>query len=222
MTVWLAQWPSLYLLLKNRSLQLTLPLHFSLVPPRSTSTPIKPYSLSLLPLSLRYFRFSLPLLAHTSKTDPHPGSKRTKHSRVTQPRGAAEAGAARETMEAAAAEFGYYGGAGRERKPNGCGDHFAVDDLLVLPYDDEEEGDGDAPAVVDAAATAAGGGVVVKEEAGGLGNLSADSSTVTALDSCSNSFSGLADGDFSGELCEPVRPWTLPETCQSRVNSRRR
>uniref|UniRef100_A0A0D9V5J8 GATA transcription factor n=1 Tax=Leersia perrieri TaxID=77586 RepID=A0A0D9V5J8_9ORYZ len=83
---------------------------------------------------------------------------------------------------------GYYGGAGREKKAQGCGDHFAVDDLLVLPYDEEDEGrEGDA-----------GGG---KEEAG-FGNASADSSTVTALDSCSNSF-GLADGDFSGELCEP-------------------
>ncbi|KAF0920121.1 hypothetical protein E2562_033425 [Oryza meyeriana var. granulata] len=95
----------------------------------------------------------------------------------------------------ATAEYGvhgggsYYGGAGREKKAQqGCGDHFAVDDLLVLPYDEEDETrEGEA----------AGG----KEEAG-LGNASADSSTITALDSCSNSF-GLADGDFSGELCEP-------------------
>jgi hypothetical protein len=108
-------------------------------------------------------------------------------------------------MEAAAAEYGYYGGAGRERKATGCGDLFAVDDLLVLPYD--EEGDGEAAAVVDAAG---GGGAVVKSE-GGLGNLSADSSTVTtALDSCSNS-SGLAvGGDFSGELCEPVNTFDPP------------
>jgi hypothetical protein len=103
----------------------------------------------------------------------------------------------------AAVEYGYCGGAGRERKAIGCGEFFAVDDLLVLPYDDEEEGDGEAPAVVNAAG---GGGAVVKEEAD-LGNLSADSSTVTtALDSCSNSISGLADGDFSGE---PVRALVL-------------
>lgn len=93
------------------------------------------------------------------------------------------------------AEFGgaYYGGAaGREKKAlqQGCGDHFAVDDLLVLPYgEDETTREGEAT-----------GG---KEEAAGFGNASADSSTITALDSCSNSF-GLADGDFPGELCEPV------------------
>ncbi|PUZ54830.1 hypothetical protein GQ55_5G162500 [Panicum hallii var. hallii] len=110
-------------------------------------------------------------------------------------------------MEAAAgAEYGYYGGGAgpRERKPAGCGENFVVDDLLVLPYDDDEEGEGEAAAgdaeappclqAVDAAG--------VKEE-GGLGNFSADSSTVTALDSCSNSFSGLGDGDFPGEFCEP-------------------
>uniref|UniRef100_A0A0A9ERW1 GATA-type domain-containing protein n=1 Tax=Arundo donax TaxID=35708 RepID=A0A0A9ERW1_ARUDO len=108
----------------------------------------------------------------------------------------------------AAAEYGYFGGAGRERKaPAGYGDHFVVDDLLVLPYDDNEEGDGEAaaghseaPCLQAVDAGAGGGGIKVE---GGLGNLSADSSTVTAMDSCSNSFSGLADGDFSGELCEP-------------------
>ncbi|KAJ1285360.1 hypothetical protein BS78_03G273400 [Paspalum vaginatum] len=111
----------------------------------------------------------------------------------------------------ATAEYGYYGGgaaaAPRDRKPAGCGDHFAVDDLLVMPYDDDEEGrgeaaagDGEAPPCLSLQAVDAAAGV--KEE-GGLGNFSADSSTVTALDSCSNSFSGLADGDFPGQFCEP-------------------
>lgn len=125
------------------------------------------------------------------------------------------------TMEAAAsAEYGYYGGGAgpRERKTAGCGDHFVVDDLLALPYDDDEEGGGEA-AAGDGEATPClqpvdAHGVVglVKEERGGLGNFSADSSTVTALDSCSNSFSGLADGDFPGEFCEPV-------TCVFRILS---
>ncbi|KAG8055464.1 hypothetical protein GUJ93_ZPchr0001g29545 [Zizania palustris] len=93
-------------------------------------------------------------------------------------------------MEATAAEYGvqhggyYGGGAGCEKKAQVCGDSFVVEDLLVLPYDDEEEGDGEA----------AGGGCG-KEEAR-LGNASADSSTVTARESGCNSFSGLADGDF--------------------------
>ncbi|CAD6229854.1 unnamed protein product [Miscanthus lutarioriparius] len=119
-------------------------------------------------------------------------------------------------MEAAAAsaEYGYYGGGAgpRERKTAGCGDHFVVDDLLALPYDDDEEGGGEAAAAGDGgeappclqpAVDAHGVVGLVKEERGGLGNFSADSSTVTALDSCSNSISGLADGDFPGEFCEP-------------------
>ncbi|KAM3332179.1 hypothetical protein ACQJBY_027787 [Aegilops geniculata] len=82
-------------------------------------------------------------------------------------------------------------------------DLFVVDDLLSLPCDDdeEEEGVGEAP-FLPPNANAAAAAVVVKQEAG-FGNASADSSTVTALDSCSNSLSGLADGDFSGGLCEP-------------------
>ncbi|EMS53786.1 hypothetical protein TRIUR3_33186 [Triticum urartu] len=101
-------------------------------------------------------------------------------------------------MEATAPD--YYA---RDKKGS---DLFVVDDLLALPCDDEEEeeeGVGDAPFLPANAASAAA--VVVKQEAG-FGNASADSSTVTALDSCSNSFSGLADGDFSGGLCEPALP----------------
>lgn len=96
-------------------------------------------------------------------------------------------------MEAAAsAEYGYYGP--HETKTAGCGDHFVVDDLLALPpYDEEEEGaTGETPLCLQP----------VKEE-GGLGNFSADSSIVTAIDSCSNSFSRLADDDFPGEFYEP-------------------
>ncbi|CAO1944993.1 unnamed protein product, partial [Urochloa humidicola] len=161
---------------------------------------------------------SVPLCVISVSVSPSPRphvqnrrSKPTKPGRVTQ---AADAGVAVrcvvQLMEAAAAaaEYGYYGGAGpRDRKgAAGCGDHFVVDDLLVLPYDDDEEGDGEAAAPGDPpclqAIDAAGAGGGVKEE-GGLGNFSADSSTVTALDSCSNSFSGLGDGDFPGEFCEP-------------------
>ncbi|KAG2618056.1 GATA transcription factor 12-like [Panicum virgatum] len=92
-------------------------------------------------------------------------------------------------------------GGGRVKKE---ADLFLVDDLLDLPCDDEEEevqgavveGEGEGSKAEDCGA--AGGG-----EDGGAGNASNDSSTVTALDSCSNSLSGLADGDFSGGLCEP-------------------
>ncbi|KAK1667141.1 hypothetical protein QYE76_055300 [Lolium multiflorum] len=104
-------------------------------------------------------------------------------------------------MEAtAASEYDAHGSYyGRDSKP--CADIFVVDDLLALPCDDDDDDQGEAaeaPAYQLGAAA-----VTVKKEEGGFGNASADSSTVTALDSCSNSFSGLADGDFSGGLCEP-------------------
>jgi len=92
-------------------------------------------------------------------------------------------------------------GGGRVKKE---ADLFLVDDLLDLPCDDDEEevqeavveeGEGEGSKARDCGG--AGG------EDGAAGNASNDSSTVTALDSCSNSLSGLADGDFSGGLCEP-------------------
>lgn len=101
-------------------------------------------------------------------------------------------------MEAAAECAGGGPAALREVKKEPAGDMFLVDDLLDLPCDDKDEDrDEAAAAAADCSAGEAGAGDVA-------GNASADSSTVTAVDSCSNSLSGLADGDFSGGLCEPV------------------
>ncbi|XP_062231915.1 GATA transcription factor 12-like [Phragmites australis] len=99
--------------------------------------------------------------------------------------------------------------------PNGVrakkeADLFLVDDLLDLTCDDEEEvqeavveeGEGSKVGVDETCGARAGAGGRGGDE-GAAGNVSNDSSTVTALDSCSNSLSGLADGDFSGGLCEP-------------------
>ncbi|KAM0879150.1 hypothetical protein ACQ4PT_034464 [Festuca glaucescens] len=100
-------------------------------------------------------------------------------------------------VAAAAADCAAGGGGGlvEVKKEAGGGDLFLVDDLLDLPCDEEEEQVAEAAGLEDGAG---GGG------AGEAGNdASADSSTVTAVDSCSNSLSGLADGDFSGGLCEP-------------------
>jgi hypothetical protein len=59
-------------------------------------------------------------------------------------------------------------------------DLFLVDDLLDLPCDDDDE--------------------EVQEKV----EVEGEDSKAGVVDSCSNSLSGLADGDFSGRLCEPV------------------
>ncbi|XP_052154581.1 GATA transcription factor 12-like [Oryza glaberrima] len=107
-------------------------------------------------------------------------------------------------MEVAAAD--YAGGVRVKKEAGGCGgggDMFLVDDLLDLPCDEEEEETGLCGAYGGGGAGLGAGVVGGGGDDRAAGNASADSSTVTAVDSCSNSFSGLADGDFSGGLCEP-------------------
>ncbi|KAJ8492485.1 hypothetical protein OPV22_014206 [Ensete ventricosum] len=86
-----------------------------------------------------------------------------------------------------------------ERKAGGGGEQFSVEDLLDFSNEEEDEA----------------GGLAAAGEDGAAGN-STDSSTVTAVDSCGNSFSALephfssdlvcrslADASLSGDLCEP-------------------
>ncbi|CAL9755512.1 unnamed protein product [Musa acuminata subsp. burmannicoides] len=86
----------------------------------------------------------------------------------------------------------------------GAGDPFVVEDLLDFSNEEEEE---------DKAEVLAGGG----EDDGAAGGNSTDSSTVTSVDSCSNSLFGLepyfsgdlvcrsfADAGLSGDLCQPL------------------
>ncbi|THU72246.1 hypothetical protein C4D60_Mb04t10050 [Musa balbisiana] len=73
----------------------------------------------------------------------------------------------------------------------GAGDPFVVEDLLDFSNEEEEE--------EDKAEVLAGGG----EDDGAAGGNSTDSSTVTSVDSCSNSLFGL-EPYFSGDLCQPL------------------
>ncbi|XP_065036944.1 GATA transcription factor 9-like [Musa acuminata AAA Group] len=86
----------------------------------------------------------------------------------------------------------------------GAGDPFVVEDLLDFSNEEEEE---------DKAEVLAGG----REDDGAAGGNSTDSSTVTSVDSCSNSLFGLepyfsgdlvcrsfADAGLSGDLCQPL------------------
>ncbi|CAD5173612.1 unnamed protein product [Musa acuminata subsp. malaccensis] len=86
----------------------------------------------------------------------------------------------------------------------GAGDPFVVEDLFDFSNEEEEE---------DKAEVLAGG----REDDGAVGGNSTDSSTVTSVDSCSNSLFGLepyfsgdlvcrsfADAGLSGDLCQPL------------------
>lgn len=78
-----------------------------------------------------------------------------------------------------------------EKKPAAAGDQFTVDDLLDFSNEDALVADG------------------------GFLDAAADSSAITAVDSCNSSVSGgepqfsgnrnFGDSQFSGDLCVPVK-----------------
>lgn len=96
---------------------------------------------------------------------------------------------------------------GQEKKAGGGGDHFIVEDLLNFSNeveDEEEEKDNGVNGGEKEKDSGVNGGDDGGLEAdAGTGN-STDSSTVTAVDSCNSSFSGVGDAGLSDDLCEPV------------------
>ncbi|XP_072968473.1 GATA transcription factor 9 [Typha angustifolia] len=91
---------------------------------------------------------------------------------------------------------GYYQCAPEKKAGGGGGDHFIVDDLLDFSNEEEEEEEEEVCGAGDDA---------------GAGNSPADSSTVTAVDSCNSSFSGC-DPHLRGDLvCRSFADTTLSD-----------